>query len=159
MIKITASGLKEVHEFIHTLPRGIKITAMRIASEYLIGNDWHGLKHYPERIEHGEGNPYQWQSDKQRKAFFASDGFGGSIPSQRTNELKNSWIVTESDSNWSRVKIENTSEHAVWIMGEYQQRGHIADGWRYWYDVIISNLAGAIQRAQRAVDAWIKFKS
>lgn len=35
--------------------------------------------------------PIQWASEKQRRAFFATDGFGRGIPTQRTNGLIESW--------------------------------------------------------------------
>lgn len=37
--------------------------------------------------------PIEWDSDKQRKAFFASDGFGGGIPHNRTGAYERSWTV------------------------------------------------------------------
>lgn len=38
-------------------------------------------------------SPVQWDSDKQRAAFFASDGFGGGIPYNRTGAYERSWTV------------------------------------------------------------------
>lgn len=35
----------------------------------------------------------EWDSDRQRKAFFASDGFGGGVPYNRTGHYQNSWTV------------------------------------------------------------------
>lgn len=37
--------------------------------------------------------PFFWSSDKQRKAYFASNGFGGGIPYQRTGTLRDGWQV------------------------------------------------------------------
>jgi hypothetical protein len=37
--------------------------------------------------------PINWDSEKQRRAFFASDGFGGGIPYQRTGQYEASWTV------------------------------------------------------------------
>lgn len=158
MIKITQKGLEEVRKFIAILPHGIKVAAMREATEYIIGDERHGLKHEPERVEHGEDNPYKWTSAKQRSAFFATDGFGRGIPSERTHGLSNGWTMQEANSDWNTVKIENEAPEAVWVMGDGQQIGHKADGWRYWADVVASNLAGAIRSAQQAVDAWLKTK-
>lgn len=137
------------------LPRGVKITAMRTAAEFIVGDERHGLKHAPSRKQHGENNPYQWQSEKQRRAYFASDGFGGGIPYQRTGDLTDAWTYTESDSNWTSVTIFNPLDQASFVVGDNQQRGHIADGWRHYLDVVKSNVNGAIKAAQRAVDAWI----
>lgn len=35
--------------------------------------------------------PIHWKTAKQRKAFFASNGFGGGIPSTRTHALSRGW--------------------------------------------------------------------
>src|SRR6266404_203260 len=37
--------------------------------------------------------PIEWTSERQRKAFFASDGFGNGIPYKRTDQLTDSWVV------------------------------------------------------------------
>lgn len=44
--------------------------------------------------------PVQWDSDKQRKAFFATNGFGGGIPHVRKNDYVNSWTKTELPNGW-----------------------------------------------------------
>jgi hypothetical protein len=35
--------------------------------------------------------PFFWSSDKQRKAYFASNGFGAGIPYVRTHQLRDGW--------------------------------------------------------------------
>jgi hypothetical protein len=36
--------------------------------------------------------PVNWDSEKQRRAFFATNGFGAGIPYQRTGTLEGEWI-------------------------------------------------------------------
>lgn len=155
-IKTSVRGLKEVQELMASLPRGIKLQAMEAIATYLIGNEQRGLAKAPERVQHDAGNPYQWQSEKQRRAFFATDGFGGGIPYKRTGNLSAGWVYSSTDSNWTSVKIENIESYAGFVMGDQQQRGHAADKWRKFADVISTNLTGAIRSAQRRVDEWIK---
>lgn len=155
-IKTSVRGLKEVKELMASLPRGIKLQAMEAIATYLIGNEQRGLAKAPERVQHGAGNPYQWQSEKQRRAFFATDGFGGGIPYKRTGNLSAGWVYDSKDSNWTSVKIENIESYSGFVMGDQQQRGHAADKWRKFADVISTNLTGAIRSAQRRVDEWIK---
>ena len=157
-MKVRVVGISEIVEYVKSLPRGVKIVAMRAIAEYIIGNDSHGLKHYPKRVQHGPGNPYKWQSEKQRKAYFASDGFGGGIPYKRTDALKNAWDYRETNSQWDRVNLVNTSGYGQYVQGDNLQRGHLADKWRHAIDVAQSNLRGAIQAAQRAVDKLIATK-
>lgn len=154
-IKFSVRGLKELQDYLHSLPRGVRIAAMRAFSEYVVGDESHGLKHEPSQKTHGPDNPYQWQSEKQRKAFFATDGFGQGIPTVRTHEGVNSWTVIEKDSNWTQVKIEGGNK---FVQGEWQQRGHAADGWRKYTDIIKTNMTGALRAANVAVQAWLRKK-
>lgn len=39
--------------------------------------------------------PIQWDSERQRRAFFATDGFGGGIPHRRTGEYENSFKIEQ----------------------------------------------------------------
>ena len=70
--------------------------------------------------------PIQWDSEKQKRAFFASDGFGNSIPHQRQGALPNSF--EESDVTASEGLIEgktySIAEWAHWIMGKDQSSIH-----------------------------------
>lgn len=158
-IKISMRGQKEIIDFLSILPRGVKIAAMSAYAEYLIGDESHGLKYNPPRVTHDADNPYLWQSEKQRRAFFATDGFGGGIPHERTGETTNAWTLQVKDSNWTSAKIVNDSPGAYWVQGEGQQRGHKADGWRRDVAIIASNAAGAMSKAIAAVQAWLQLQS
>jgi hypothetical protein len=39
--------------------------------------------------------PVQWDSEKQRRAFFATNGFGNGIPYQRKGTYESSWVATK----------------------------------------------------------------
>lgn len=43
-------------------------------------------------------SPVAWDSEKQRRAFFASDGFGQGIPYHRTGAYERSWTVKKETS-------------------------------------------------------------
>jgi hypothetical protein len=156
MIKITSRGIPELVAYLETLGRGVKITATRAFDEFLIGDATHGLKHAPERVWHGADNPYRWQSEKQRRAFFATDGFGGGIPTIRTGAIVGGWQYKETDSNWTSSTIYNDVPGAKFVQGEFIQRGHVADGWRQIADIINTNKAGAIRHANAKVKEWLK---
>lgn len=157
-MKASLRGNERIKEYISTLGRGMKIAAMRAIGEYLLGDERHGLKHSPPRVKHGEDNPYQWTSERQRRAYFATDGFGGGIPYQRTGELAEAWTMEEANSDWNTVKLTNESEYGQYVQGDEIQRGHKADGWRIVADVIKTNITGAIRAGQQAVDRLIKSK-
>ena len=152
-LKFTLVGVERVAKLLATLKPAVKREAFNAIAKYIIGDERHGLKHSPPRVTHGEGNPYQWQSDKQRKAYFASDGFGGGIPYQRTGELANAWSYAEPGEN--SVTLTNSANSASFVIADDQQRGHAADGWRHVLTIIETNLNGAYRAAQAAVDNWI----
>lgn len=158
MITIKVRGIEELKRFLADLPRGTIRTGIAASSEYLVGDATHGLKYYPARISHGEGNPYQWQSDKQRRAFFATDGFGRGIPTKRTFELRNGWDWKPLNNGY-QAKIFNTADYAQFVQGDDQQRGHRADKWRQVDKIISTNIDGAIRAAAEAVIRYIKAKS
>ncbi len=62
--------------------------------------------------------PVQWDSEKQRRAFFATDGFGKGIPYRRTGEYERGWKTAELPNGW---QISN--KHPAGAIGgtvEYQ---------------------------------------
>lgn len=81
--------------------------------------------------------PIQWTSEKQRRAFFATDGFGSGIPYQRTGALQQAWQVLNITENGTwRVLITNTAPSAKWVYGglslrskPFQQQFHKNTGW------------------------------
>lgn len=160
MIKISQKGLEEVRAFIKDLPRGVKIAAMRAATEYLIGDASHGLKHEPayKWVTRQAAYGVSFFTDRQRAWFFANLDNLNVGQDNRTHEIQNAWTAKEANSDWNTVKIENSANGVDWVMGKGQARLPAKVGWRKWADVVASNLDGAIQRAQQAVNAWIKSK-
>ena len=94
-MKIKVTGVKELSAFIKTLPRGVKVVGMRAASEYFIGDESHGLKWYPRERP---GQTYV-----------------------RTYNLRNSWYIKESNSDWSRVQVGNTATYSPYVVGDAEQ--------------------------------------
>ena len=78
--------------------------------------------------------PIEWTSDKQRKAFFATDGFGGGIPYKRSGELIHDWhVLTTVGSEGIKIDIYNGSDSAQYVYGDdtgkHQQWFHQNTGW------------------------------
>lgn len=66
--------------------------------------------------------PIHWDSEKQRRAFFATGGFGRGIPSKRTGELEGGWqVVRLGDSGY---RLENASAHAKYVTGDAYGQVH-----------------------------------
>ena len=80
--------------------------------------------------------PVNWDSEKQRRAFFATDGFGAGIPTGRTGGYVDSWQVqqtrTELGTYASGYVLSNTMAASKYIggdmLGNYQSNIH-KDRW------------------------------
>lgn len=79
--------------------------------------------------------PIRWKSEKQRKKFFVTNGFGNGIPYVRTGDLAQGWefsqIVLEDGV---LVSLENPYERAQFVYGAFdkpndQQPFHVDTGW------------------------------
>lgn len=75
--------------------------------------------------------PIQWTSDRQRRAFFASKGFGKGIPYVRTGKLAKAWFIhTLHDANGMiTIQLGNDDPTMQFVEGENQQRFHALTGW------------------------------
>jgi hypothetical protein len=82
--------------------------------------------------------PVKWTSDKQRKAYFASNGFGGGIPTVRTGTIAQAWDVEYIvDPGAFRVLIINRNPKSKFLYGgaslrsnpRFQQQQHKNTGW------------------------------
>jgi len=158
MIKLDIRGVEEVQAFLRTVPRGTIRAAIDAMSDYFLGNEQRGLRHSPPRVQHGPGNPYKWQSEKQRRAYFATDGFGGGIPYKRTGNMANKWEKKSTNDGY-RMSLVNKSPYSIFVQGDRQQQGHAADKWRKVAAIIGTNLNGAMRAANQAVERWLKERS
>lgn len=67
--------------------------------------------------------PIQWTSVKQRKAYFATNGFGRGIPTKRTNRARRSWKVRDAIKQGRyQIIIENTVPYAQFLYGSLNMR-------------------------------------
>lgn len=98
-------------------------------------------------------SPVQWESDKQRKAFFASDGFGHGIPYRRRsapNRMVDQWrlIVVYQPGRLTSIMLENNDPARRFVTGHDQQKFHLVTGW-YQEEPII-------QRSQRLLTTKVE---
>ena len=99
--------------------------------------------------------PIQWKSEKQRRAFFATNGFGAGIPTRRTNKLQDGWqIVEESDFTEGLFTIFNSATtrdyftgaivyYEQYVTGTAQQPFHRNTGWNRSQDILADALVDA----------------
>lgn len=101
------------------------------------------------------GAPFSWSSDIQRQAFFASNGFGGGVPHNRTYDLAMEGEFVVSPAN---LYIEYMNEpYSNFVIGSSMIVGHRKRGWRQINQYIVSRsreIANIFRKA--ALDAWEK---
>jgi hypothetical protein len=80
--------------------------------------------------------PIQWTSEKQRRAFFSTDGFGGGIPTKRTGAIVNAYDVLNVTEGGVFKIIIVASPKSKWLKGalglrskQYQQPMHKNTGY------------------------------
>lgn len=108
--------------------------------------------------------PIQWQSERQRRAFFATNGFGGGIPYRRTGRVSKAWkfrIVT--DEGGIAFTVENTAPYAPYVLGHLrpggrdpQQRMHKATGWKNMSPTIAFFADAAREETVRDLDRLLR---
>lgn len=79
----------------------------------------------------GGGKGLRWKSDKQRKAFFASNGFGRGIPTRRTGKIREAWVIGFYPSRRIIGQIVVSNDHPAvnFVQGQWQQPFHQDTGW------------------------------
>ena len=95
--------------------------------------------------------PINWDSEKQRRAFFATGGFGGGIPYVRTGRYENAWHIVRNASGYT---LENPSDASIYISGDENARGQsrIHQGrWPLWALLVDQHLADTNKDAERAI--------
>ncbi len=89
--------------------------------------------------------PVKWDSEKQRRAYFATDGFGGGIPTQRSGRYEAAWDIRRNpspDRAREGYSLYNKLDWAQYVggnaYGDRQSRIH-RDRW--------NKLAAAVRKA------------
>lgn len=148
-------------DFITSTEKGARVVAAVAAADHLIGDGRRGLKHYPpyKYISRKRAYGKTFQSDKQRRYVMAMIREGKIDPGapKRTGRLQRGWV---RGGRGTDIIIKNTAPHVLPVMGdETQSRHERLVGWRMVSDVIESNLKGAQQAAERAVDKYYEQKA
>jgi hypothetical protein len=74
--------------------------------------------------------PIRWTSERQRRAFFASNGFGRGIPTKRTDAMINAWDVRfKATTTGGQLTLVNDTDYAGFVVGDNQQGFHKDTGW------------------------------
>jgi len=75
--------------------------------------------------------PVHWDSEKQRRAYFATDGFGAGIPYKRTGKYEGGWEVKQTGTGTAReFTISNRVPYSKYVGGNAygKQQSNIHSG-------------------------------
>ncbi len=105
-------------------------------------------------------SPVLWDSEKQRRAYFATDGFGHGIPYVRTGAYEQGFVVQKTGSNtYRQYKIVNKQSAAKYVggdaMGGSQSRIH-RGRWPLMFQVVRDKAVQLLSAAQDAVHSAIR---
>lgn len=106
--------------------------------------------------------PFVWTTEKQRRAYWATDGFGAGIPYKRTHRYSQAWkLDLLRDGDTFTFRVSNDDPKAKWVGGsfdrrrEFQQPGHVASGWPKSLETVDFWLEAAGDEFQKAFDRMI----
>jgi hypothetical protein len=156
---ITTRGIPEAIEYLKTVGYMSQQKCAGWIAEYIIGDDNHGLKHYPgyKVVSRIAAYGRSFQTDKQRRWFFWAKASGLINPwtNQRTGAMAQAWTSAPAAANsW---KISNPTAAAKWTMGNSTQANQPnLVGWRRVSEVVSTNMAGAIRHASSMLAAFLK---
>lgn len=158
MISISIRNLEPIRAYLKKLGLGYRVAGLRGATNYLIGNDSHGLRHYVNYKYVSRQSAYgrTFFSDKQRRWFWAAVANGEiafPIHYQRTGAIKDGWKIADSGS---QMRIVNNAPGVNWVFGANQARQPAKVGWRKASDIIQTNMKGMIRAAQLEVNKLIR---
>lgn len=111
--------------------------------------------------------PIHWDSDKQRRAYFATDGFGAGIPYKRKGTYEKNWKVVPiggSNPTAQGYDVVNDLPQARYIAGTSRgaKQSNIHKGrwnvFREVFDRVVAKLPKTVQRSVATVARQIGFK-
>lgn len=113
------------------------------------------------RLRQSAGKPHyplRWASDRQRKKYFASRGFGEGIPYVRTEDTANAWQVQlRRLGDRDALSVINPEPHSIYLYGDalgfHQQPFHKDTGWVNANDEV-ANYQPIFEGA--VIEAWVE---
>jgi hypothetical protein len=129
---------------------------LKAAEDYLNDGQFKEQMYPPSQ----SGSPFEWSSERQRKAFFASDGFGGGIPTQRTYELAQSGTFAINEG-YLAVEYQNTAPYSKYVISSNDVIiGHRKRGWKPINQFVVAKSKDIAKVFEKAVkEAWNKMES
>jgi hypothetical protein len=120
------SALTAVQELALTLPAQVEQLVKRTIRPFVSREVDIRLRVAPGPVKY----PIRWTSQKQRRAYFATNGFGRGIPYHRTGALLKAWHVRgDYGQGFGGITVYNDAPAAAFVQGYWQQGFHKDTGW------------------------------
>lgn len=119
------SALREIERNLEGLPKAYQ---RALKGKVFAAQALRALRDIPNKPRY----PIRWTSERQRRAFFASKGFGRGIPTRRTGRIARDWeVVVIASTDGALIALSNPHPEAKFIHGPqpFGQRFHIDTGW------------------------------
>jgi hypothetical protein len=175
-VKFKVRGVEAVQSFLKSVPRGALKVALEAFTEYIVGNDAHGLKHTEPykfasrksaygytgaKFENGKPVPAGYFSKEQYRYVMAKIASGEITPgSPRANrgESSKAWRFTPIQGGYN-YRISNDKIAQYWARDDYGQPRQIAKtNLRKVSKVLADNYLGGIRSAVAAVKRYLASK-
>lgn len=122
MFEITISGIEDLENFANALENFPQLLNEELVQGMKEAEDtaYLELSDYPPEPTY----PIHWDSAKQRRAFFATNGFGGGIPHERTGDFGRQWEEAPIEVSPEMIsgKVYQLEEWMHHVTGDNQGR-------------------------------------
>ncbi len=161
-VKFKVRNIAAVQSFLRSVPRGVLKVALEAFTEYIVGNDAHGLKHNDpyKYVTRKSAYGVSFFTDKQRRWFFWALRTGQIDPGSgtRTGKTSEAWKAVPSAGGY-QYKITNDTAGGYYTRDDRGQARQPAKvGWRKVSKVLADNYLGAIRAAIAAVKRYLASK-
>jgi len=161
-IKFRIRNVEAVQSFLRAIPRGAVKVALEAFTDYIIGDESHGLRHADpyKFVTRKSAYGFSFFTDKQRRWFFWALKTGKIDPGsgKRTGESTAAWKAVPRNDGY-RFTVQNNTAGGYWTRHDKKQARQLGKvGWRKIMTVLADNYKGGIRHAVAAVKAYLDKK-
>ena len=161
-IKFRIRNVEAVQSFLRAIPRGAVKVALEAFTDYVIGDESHGLRHAEpyKFVTRKSAYGFSFFTPKQRRWFFWALKNGKIDPGsgKRTGESTAAWKAVPRNDGY-RFTVQNNTAGGYWTRHDKKQARQLGKvGWRKIMTVLADNYKGGIRHAVAAVKAYLDKK-
>ena len=159
-IKFRIRNVEAVQSFFRAIPRGAVKVALEAFTDYIIGDESHGLRHADpyKFVTRKSAYGFSFFTDKQRRWFFWALKTGKIDPGsgKRTGESTAAWKAVPRNDGY-RFTVQNNTAGGYWTRHDKKQARQLGKvGWRKIMTVLADNYKGGIRHAVAAVKGYLQ---